>query len=310
MNYNNIIPSDDTPFNCIHLSSFRWVLLSLKSRHCFAHNREKLFLKTQRPLHSSLPFLFLFLNFSHQLPFSSCINNTRSKMQAAMTRPHSMSSLRTLVTASFRTRMHSSVAIPRPAVITATGSKAFFSSFTRPLHDQRRDTKEGINTNSILQDSNSTLEALLSKTHQERHDHSPTPVSATKTTDASTGTEEGGGSQGPLDGIRVLDLTRVLGKEPDKSTIFANSSVCAVSSRFIVYHLRPTDRPTGASGSCYNAHQPSTSPSDLEKKASGGGGLSYLFFFCPFSPADSLKMEGSVTFFLSSPQSAHSQRRV
>lgn len=131
-----------------------------------------------------------------------------------MARPHRMSSLRTLVTASFKIRLHSSVAIPRPvAAITVTGGKALFSSFTRPSHDQRRDAKDGVNANSTLQGSNTTLEALLSKTHQERHDHSPTPVSATKTTgDASTGTVGGGGatSQGPLDGIRVLDLTRVL----------------------------------------------------------------------------------------------------
>ncbi|KAF9123098.1 hypothetical protein BGX30_001622 [Mortierella sp. GBA39] len=121
-----------------------------------------------------------------------------------------MSSLRTLVTASFKTRLHSSVAIPRPAAITATGSRALFSSFTGPLHDQRHDTKDGVDPNSILQGSNTTLEGLLSKTHQERYDPSPTPVSASKTAGASTGTEGGGGAQGALDGIRVLDLTRVL----------------------------------------------------------------------------------------------------
>ncbi|KAF8942058.1 hypothetical protein BGZ47_006919 [Haplosporangium gracile] len=131
-----------------------------------------------------------------------------------MTRPHSLASssasLRTLVTASFKTRLHSStpMALIHRAAITTAENKALFSSFSRPLQDQqRRDTKDGANTNPILQNSNTTLEGLLSKTHQGSHDHSSTPMSAKKAADASTG---GGGAPGPLDGIRVLDLTRVL----------------------------------------------------------------------------------------------------
>ncbi|KAG0283624.1 hypothetical protein BGZ96_011978 [Linnemannia gamsii] len=102
-------------------------------------------------------------------------------------------------------------AIPRTTAITTKGNRALFSSFSRPLQDQqRRDNTKDVNGgNSIFQDNNTTLEALLSKTHQERHDHTPaTPIAATtsNTVDASTG----GGAPGPLDGIRVLDLTRVL----------------------------------------------------------------------------------------------------
>ncbi|KAF9124413.1 hypothetical protein BGW39_008219 [Mortierella sp. 14UC] len=83
--------------------------------------------------------------------------------------------------------------------------RTFFSSYTRPLRDQQRDNKDSISSGSILQDSNTTLEALLSKTHQERHDHTSKVAAAAK-----TGTEPGAGAPGPLSGIRVLDLTRVL----------------------------------------------------------------------------------------------------
>lgn len=144
---------------------------------------------------------------------------------AAMARPQRMAisstsaSLRTFIRATLKTRIHSySVmnTIPRTAAITTIGNRALFSSLSRPLQDQQRrdNTKDGNGSNSIFQDNNTTLEALLSKTHQERHDHTPvTPISATtsRTADASTG---GGGAPGPLDGIRVLDLTRVLGMAP------------------------------------------------------------------------------------------------
>ncbi|KAG0373188.1 hypothetical protein BGX24_012032 [Mortierella sp. AD032] len=132
----------------------------------------------------------------------------------------SSSVLRSLVTASFKTSMSFRHCVAMTAATSYNSNKTlqhrlqqqqeqrtFFSTHTRPLHDQRRDNKDGIHSGSILQDNNTTLEALLSKTHQERHDHSPVVAAPTTTTGAEGA---GSGAPGPLDGIRVLDLTRVL----------------------------------------------------------------------------------------------------
>ncbi|KAF9093410.1 hypothetical protein BGX29_009955 [Mortierella sp. GBA35] len=85
--------------------------------------------------------------------------------------------------------------------------RASFCSHTRPLQDQRRENNHvgTITTTNV----NPTIEELLFKTHQERHGHtSPPPPPPREPPGVSK--EAGAGAPGPLDGIRVLDLTRVL----------------------------------------------------------------------------------------------------
>ncbi|KAF9935271.1 hypothetical protein FBU30_004846 [Linnemannia zychae] len=137
-----------------------------------------------------------------------------------------------LVPASLKARMRSSMPMVHSAAISFNrtiqhhyqglglwqNQKALFSLTTGPLMDQRRDIKDhkkdSNRTGSVLKDSGTTLEALLAKTHQEQqHDSISNAKSATLKTKAgptAIHSEKEAQPKGPLDGIRVLDLTRVL----------------------------------------------------------------------------------------------------
>jgi len=89
-------------------------------------------------------------------------------------------------------------------------------SYTARAHDQQRSTTDGetiqphIKKDGKIGNNENTIESLLSKTHQDR---------ATSTVQSSEANEQ---PAAPLDGIRVLDLTRVLGKK-DLMVVFCLS---------------------------------------------------------------------------------------